>query len=93
MNFSKKAFTKWLEGKTRQRSVGRPEHVNHCPLCEFLKEQGAKQVFMLITHRRVNGRQEIANPQWAQKFQIAACEVVEGDDNLKITAKRALSFL
>lgn len=93
MKFSKKAFKAWLESKTRQKVVGRPEHILRCPLCEFLKEQGAKRVIMHIDYRRVDGRQMVANPQWAQKFQIDACAVVDGDDSIQITAKRALSFL
>lgn len=93
MRFSKKAFQEWLESKTNLTRVGRPEHVFKCPLCEFLKAQGAKSVYMTFDFRTVD-KVHTENPMWARKFQHAACDFIEIDDGRRqITAKRALSFL
>lgn len=92
MNFSKQAFRAWLESKTDRTRVGRPEHTEHCPLCQFLKEQGADHVRLHMTFRLVDGKQT-SNPEWAFKFQRAACDYVKENVERNITAKTALSFL
>lgn len=92
MKFTKKAFRTWLESKKSRAPVGKPEDRRHCPLCEFLKSQGASDITMDFTNRIVNKMHSI-NPLWAQKFQIAACDFVNPDTSRGITAKRALLLL
>lgn len=93
MDFTEKAFRKWLESKTDLKRVGYPEYTNNCPLCQFLREQGASIVWMSIMSRRVDEGFSLHNPQWSIDFQLAACKFVESDPDRQITAKRALSFL
>lgn len=92
MKFSKRAFTEWLESKTALTRVGKPEDTGNCPLCEFMRDQGAKRVLTFIARREIDGK-SYPNPEWARKFQLAACEFVKTDTERQITAKRALSFL
>ena len=92
MKFTKKAFRVWLESKPSRAQVGQPEDRRHCPLCEFLKSQGASGISMDFRDRVVNGKLS-TNPLWAQNFQYATCDFVSPDTSRSITAKRALSFL
>jgi hypothetical protein len=89
--FTKEAFVAWLEEFSPREWVGRPEHQVDCPLCHFLKAQGAKTVWMHFNEKRVNGKSS-SNPRWASQFQVAACNYV-ADVDTRITAKTALSFL
>lgn len=92
MKFTKKAFAAWLSSMPSRKRVGDPEHVLTCPLCQFLKEQGAKSVVMGITSRTVDGvRHE--NPRWAATFQRLICLHVDNDSGKTITAGTALRYL
>ncbi len=92
MKFTKKAFTEWLNSKRDRESVGYPEDIRKCPLCEFLKSQGAESVSMRIHGRTVNGVWH-SNPRWATLFQESVCAYVDTDDRRYITAKTAVAHL
>ena len=92
MKFTKKAFRTWLEDQKSMTQVGQPEDRRHCPLCEFLRSQGASEVTMTFEDRIVNKKYS-NNPMWAHSFQLAACDFISPDTSRGITAKRALSFL
>ena len=91
MRFSKRAFKAWLESKVG-RSVGNPTNRHYCPLCEFLRAQGAEDVIMMPSYRQVDGK-GTDNPIWARKFQHNAMNHVEHRGWVTILAEEALTCL
>lgn len=90
--FTKKAFAEWLRSLPPRVSVGQPERSAYCPLCNFLKAQGAQTVWMGFTSRGVDHR-IFDNPLWATKFQQLAIRHVNADRDRYITARTALAHL
>lgn len=63
-------FRIWL--RQRQRFVvGDPNSPTNCPLCQFLKQKGAKTVRMGFSTRTVNGVPQ-GNSPWQRNFQKRA---------------------
>lgn len=92
--FSKSGFIKFLESVGPRKSVGDPNDSNDCPLCRYLKQQGAFYVSMGIRSRSVNDTTvRTQNPQWAKDFQEEAIKRREGSNRRSMTAGAALKVL
>lgn len=92
MKFTKKAFAEWLDSKRDRAIAGNPQDRLRCPLCSFLKSQGAKVVNMSFETRVVDGR-VYSNPKWAEAFQKLICNHVGEDLDKRITVKTAAAYL
>ena len=92
VKFTKKGFESWLSEKSDRSLVGNPESPTDCPLCRFLRDQGAEDINMSISDKNIDGRFS-ENPLWAINFQRRACDHVDANITRRITAKKALSFL
>ena len=93
MKFTKKAFSEWLDSKGDRQLVGKPEHPNACPLCEFLWDQEIIFAWVDLDNWRVGGGALRKIPLWAKKFQEAACAHVGLEVEKKITAGTAKKLL
>ncbi len=93
MKFSKTGFEAFLKGLSGNKLVGNPADGEHCPLCQYLRQQDdVGFVDMSITRRRVNGK-SVVNPAWAVNFQNTAMARQRDNDKSQMTAKAALDVL
>lgn len=88
IRLTKKDFRSWLE-KNRSKIVGNAESPDNCPICRFMKSQGAKTVEVQISYRRIDGR-NYAHSLWQRNFQRQA---ISQQRELRVSCLRGLEAL
>lgn len=91
IQLTRTGFAKWLKENNR-KGVGVPSDANHCPLCNFLKSQGANDVEVQIEHRVVDGRKTL-NTSWQRYFQNHSMQNMWKNPSHKIRGTAALKIL
>ena len=70
IRLDKVGFRRWLS-KNEGKIVGPIESRSSCPMCRYLKSEGAKKVLMSINYRYVDGK-IYDHRGWQRTFQIKA---------------------
>ena len=89
---SRKDFKLFLEGLDK-KYAGNPNNPHACPLCKYLKKQGANHVVMDIAFRKIDFGYWRSNPQWVKDFQVAAIAVSDGRNMRAKAALKVLKFV
>ena len=92
MRLDRKKFTAWLKAKTPDEIVGHNRDCHCCPIALFYANSCGGEIVIFDRDGEYyidRGDQARRAPAWAAEFIFA----VDGDDNGKISARRALEVL
>lgn len=91
IRLTKKGFRAWLV-KNQRVIVGLPEEPDNCPICRYLKSEGAKKVLIQIGYRLIDGESH-THCKWQRRFQRKSMQLQRELDVVGLRGREALGIL
>ena len=91
IRLTRAGFRRWL-AKNRGKIVGFPESHHYCPMCKYLRSEGAKNVYLDIKWRRADG-DTYTHSKWQRDFQRLAMRRQRELDGVGLRGREALQVL